>query len=416
MSEVVRTLVRAEVVYNGLGTPRTDAAVVVERAGASPKGGAPKHASSRHRARIVAIGDAADLMRAYPEAAVLDAGFAISPPPVNAHTHFDLSSMGWSERSYVAFVREVIAHGATGERDVAATRSGVEASLAIGVNVVGDIVTTAEGMEFLLGHERLTGVAYWEVVAPDPGDADRVFARTVEDLRRFRSLERAGGVRVGLSPHAAHTVSGPLLQRLADLCRANGVPMQIHVAESSAERELFELGTGPLADMMRGLGVGAEPPGVSPVRYLADLGVLAARPTLVHMVEVDEADVRLVQHAGCSVVHCPRSNAALGSGRFRWELFAKHAVSVGFGTDSLGSSPSLSVLDEVAAARDLHGERASPVALVWAAVKGGYRALGAPPPVVRRGAPAGALAAWSGSRAVGLDVYTAQHTASVDLA
>ncbi len=130
------------------------------------------------------------------------------------------------------------------------------------------------------------------------------------------------------------------------------------------------------------------------MRHLAELGVLEAGPTLVHMVEVDEDDVRAVQRAGCTVVHCPRSNLALGCGRFPWEVYARHGVDVAFGTDSRGSSPDLDVIAEVAAARRLHGDKAAPQALVRAAVKGGYRALGLTPPRVVRGSPAAAMMAW----------------------
>jgi len=130
------------------------------------------------------------------------------------------------------------------------------------------------------------------------------------------------------------------------------------------------------------------------VRYLYDLGVLEAAPTLVHMVNVSEEDVRLVARAGSVVVHCPRSNAALGCGTFPWQLYAKHSVEVAFGTDSRGSSPDLDVTREVAAAREAHGERANVRALVRAAVKGGHRALGLMPPQVRRGGGADGLVVW----------------------
>lgn len=401
MPDAQRILLRADVVYNGLGTPRTDAAVMVQNG---------------VDAQVVAIDDADALARAYPEALDVHVGAAISPPPVNAHTHFDLSDLAYAERPYADFIRAVVAHGRAGGRGLAAARRGVEASLAAGIRVVGDIVTDPEVMRFVLEHPKLRGVAYWEVFGPDPRDAERIFAETVERLRTFRAWERAGGPVVGISPHSAHTVSAPLLVKLADLARGNDLPMQIHVAESPAETMLFRTGTGPLADLMAGVVERYEPPGTSPVRYLDELGVLRARPTLVHMVEVDEDDVRRVQHAGCSVVHCPRSNRALGSKRFPWELYAKHAVTVAFGTDSLGSSPSLSPLDEVSTARREHGDRAHPVALVRAAVKGGHRALGLPPPKVTRGAPARALVAWIGGRAVPLDVSTAQHTAASDVA
>ena len=95
------------------------------------------------------------------------------------------------------------------------------------------------------------------------------------------------------------------------------------------------------------------------------------------------------------MVHCPRSNLALGSGRFPWEAYARHGIDVAFGTDSRGSSPDLSVIHEVLAAHVLHGQKAAPQALVRAAVKGGHRALGSTPPRVLRGDPADGLCLWS---------------------
>ena len=137
-----------------------------------------------------------------------------------------------------------------------------------------------------------------------------------------------------------------------------------------------------------------RPSGATPVRYLDDLGVLAARPTLVHAVHVDDDDVRRLQRAGCAVVHCPRSNALLECGTFPWARYARHGVTVALGTDSLGSSPSLSPVDEFGAARAVHGAAADPAQLVWAAVKGGHRALGGTAPQVVRGSAAAQLHAW----------------------
>src|SRR5690606_19490592 len=143
-------------------------------------------------------------------------------------------------------------------------------------------------------------------------------------------------------------------------------PVAIHVAESPGERELQLHGRGPLADGLASWGLPTRASGLTPVAYLDDLGVLAAVPTLVHMVAVDENDVRLVQRHGCPVVHCPRSNEQLGCGRFPWELYARHGVEVAFGTDSRGSSPDLDVTAEVGFAASWHGARANPRGLVRA--------------------------------------------------
>ncbi len=374
-------LLHAEVVYNGLGTPRTDAAAVVQDDGTDR--------------RLIGIERLERARSLYPEALERDAGFAVSLAPVNAHTHMDLSDMPYTPGEYIDFILAVVRHTRAGHRGLDAARRGVDALLASGVHVVGDIVTDGDVMRALLSDSRLQGVAYWEVFAPREEEADQAFERTRAEVEAFRRLERPGGMRVGVSPHTPHSVSAPLLQRLAVWCQAESLPMQIHVAETAAETALHHDGSGPLAELLRGLGVTWRGGFRSPVAYLDALGVLATSPTLVHMVAVDEEDVRLVQRAGSAVVHCARSNEALGSERFPWEMYAKHAVDVAIGTDSLGSSPSLSVVQEVAAARLLHGAKAAPQALVRAAVKGGHRALGLTPPRVQRGDSADNLFLWS---------------------
>lgn len=375
-----RVRLEARVAYGGFGTPASPGAAVIQEA-------------SGER-RLLFIGNRDEARRRWPDAEARDAGFALSPPPVNAHVHLDLSTLPYRQESYESFVRRVLAHGGQGLRGVDAAREGLGELAEAGTDTLGDIVADEDTMNMLLSRPGLRGVAYWEVIAPDPADADTVFDETVERLRAFRARERPDGVRVGLSPHAPHTVSGPLLVKLARLAAANGVPLQIHVAESASEARLHRHGDGPLRELMGPLLEGFRPSGRSPVGYLASLGVLEAGPTLVHAADVDEDDVRRIQHGGCTVVHCPRSNLALGAPRFPWETYARHGVSVAFGTDSRGSSPSLDVQDEVAAAAELHGSRAAPGALVRAAVKGGYRALGLTPPRLGRGAPAERLLQW----------------------
>ena len=374
MSSLEHRILTAEVVYSGIGTPREGGAVVVQGE------------------RIVMVGSLLDARQSYPDAPVRDVGFAISPPPVNAHTHLDLSSLPYFRGSYEHFIRHVLKNDAS--RGLAAAEVGLAELTSTGAGAFGDIVENAEVMRLLLQMPELKGTAYWEVLEPDPENADKEFAETVELLGEFRGLERPDGLKLGLSPHTPHTVSGPLLQKLARLSVAENLPLQIHVAESPAEVSMQRNGSGPLYEFMKPFLGSWQPSGLTPVQYLAELGVLEARPTLVHMVNVSEDDIKTVAKAGCVVVHCPRSNEALECGRFPWELYAKYNVEVALGTDSLGSSPDLDIRREVGAARELHGDKASPLALVRAAVKGGSRALGLTPPRFARGDNADALYFW----------------------
>jgi aminodeoxyfutalosine deaminase len=375
-----RTLLKADIIYNGLGMPRHNSAVVIQELGGET--------------RVIAIDDL-ELARAnFSDATENDVGFAVTIPVVNPHLHLDLSSMPYTPGNYEDFIRGVIKHSRAGQRNLEAAKQGLETLQKFGTKVIGDIITEKDVMVWLL-QQDIQGIAYWEVLGPDPDKADDVFNQTVELLRKFKRLEQPGKMKVGLSPHTPHTVSAPLLQKLAALSKQHDVPLQIHVAENPNELAFHKDATGPLYDMMRPLMGSWQPSGLSPVQYLKSLGVLQAQPTLVHMVNVSEDDIREVQKAGCAVIHCPRSNEALGCGKFPWELYAKHGVSVALGTDSLGSSPSLSIEEETHFTQTLHGEAANPLALVWSATKGGYRALGMPVPRFVRGDSAKDVYIWN---------------------
>ncbi len=382
-------IIGAEVAYNGLGTPQPNGAVVLQR--------------RKSQVTVLSIESYGSAVKAFPDAVVLGKDFAISPPPVNAHTHLDLSKMPYSPGSYEEFIPQVVRHRRRLTDPVEAAKIGVERVKAAGTTVIGDIVKSDSVMRFLLNQTGLRGVAYLEVFEPDPTLAKKVFFETEERIKEYQALEKPSCMQVGISLHSPHTVSEPLLKEISGLSVQRNLPLQIHVSETSGEIAFHKDGTGPFPELYGDLLRNWKPSGLTPVGYLAKIGVLKARPTLVHMVHVNEADVREVQRAGCTVVHCPRSNANLNCGRFPWAMFAKHGTTVAIGTDSLGSSQSLSVYEEVHEAMALHGNSISPLALVRSAVKGGHRALGLRPPKVGRGDDQTQFQVW-GRRGPNLDL------------
>ena len=341
---------------------------------------------------VAATGDPAQLRASYPQARVEEVGGVIAPPPVNAHTHLDMSAYAFQALPYFRWLPEVVI-AQRGQRGVAGALAGADELARLGAGGVGDVVWSPEVMDALMAREDLRGVLYFEVLGTFAQKADEIFAEMRRRVEAWRRLERPGGPRVGLTPHTPYTVSHRLMKLVTDYAAGEGLPLQIHVAEHPSEPELFATGAGPLWDhrllpfwpetFAEVIGRAPEP-GLTPVRYLDDLGVLAAKPTLVHMVNVTPDDIARVARAGCAVVSCPRSNHHLECGTFPWTAFAAAGVDIALGTDSVASGEGLDVRDEVAFARGLY-PALDPRMLVRAAVKAGGRVLGLPTPFLRRG-------------------------------
>src|SRR6185312_17557265 len=140
--------------------------------------------------------------------------------------------------------------------------------------------------------------------------------------------------RVGVSPHAPYTVSDPLFALVA----RSGRPIAVHIAESDAEERYVVSAEGPFADAHSARGIPVAPRAASPIALLAKLGVLEARPLLIHCVRVSESDIASIAASGSSVAHCPISNAKLAHGIAPLLEMSSAGIAVGLGSDSMAAN------------------------------------------------------------------------------
>ena len=288
---------------------------------------------------------------------------------INSHTHLEL---GWlyylcpndKGESFPIWMERLVKRSAkareAGMRDQLMERSieqGIAALKAAGTTHVGDI--TQSGLSIVpLFASGLSGVVYIEVLGMVREVGMFMVQRAIQFVEEFRPKETT--LRIGITAHAPYSTHPDVFRETAAYCAANDVPLCVHIAESQAELTYLQSGSGPLDEMNQRFGLPTfNPPKMAPIQYLADLGVLQAKPQLVHDVHATEAELDLVAKSGSKIAHCPRSNHLLQCGRFPLEKALARDIPVAFGTDSLASSPSLNVREELAFARKLHQDHVS---------------------------------------------------------
>ena len=312
--------------------------------------------------RIAAVGPAA-AVHPPDDCIVEDLGeAALLPGLVNVHAHPELAMFrgalenlcfrDWIIR-LVGAKRAVLADA---DYHAAARWTMVEA-LRSGITTIGATETSGAAAGALV-EAGLRGVVYQEVFGPDPAQCEesmRGLRDNVECLRAF-ACDR---VRIGVSPHAPYTVSDALFRAAAEYALAEGLPVAVHAAESAVEHQLVQAGEGDFAPGLRARGIPTPPRGRTTVELLDRLGVLRARPLLIHGVLLDREDVRRLGDTGSAVAHCPVANARLGHGLAPYPELVAQNVRVGLGTDSVGSNNRLDLLEEARIASVLHRARAA---------------------------------------------------------
>jgi len=138
-------------------------------------------------------------------------------------------------------------------------------------------------------------------------------------------------VSYALGPHAVYTVSEASLEWAATFTRERDLQLHIHAAETDSDVEECRAKHG-----------------VSPIRFLDQLGALHERTVLAHGVWVDEDDIRRIAESGASVVHNPQSNLKLATGMsFPLDAYREAGVPVCLGTDGVAANNSYSLFEEI---------------------------------------------------------------------
>ena len=325
-------------------------------------------------ARIAQIGTGLEVPA---DTEVLDcSGCYVMPGLVQTHVHLvqtifrglaeDLGLLDWLRR----FIWPL---------EAAHDEASVRACVRLGL---GELITTGTTTILDMGTTRWGDVVAEELVRSgirarfgqammDTGD--RVPADLVENTRAsldasaglVKRWSKAGAGRIGYAyaPRFALSCTRELLEAVGMLAKISEVLVHTHSNESAEERTAVQAATG-----------------MSPIGYLAQVGIATPRTVIAHGVHVDDAELAILRETGSAVTHCPSSNLKLGSGVADVVRLRAARITVGIGADGAACNNQLDGFEEVRLAtllaRTLRGQGAlTAAAALVMATRDGARAM-----------------------------------------
>ena len=160
--------------------------------------------------------------------------------------------------------------------------------------------------------------------------ADEYIDKALVVHDNFRSSDL---ITVGFGPHAPYTVSDAPFKRIAVLAEELQATVHTHLHETAFE-------------VTQAVNTG----GKRPIQRLFELNVLTPLTQCVHMTQITDTDIKLLQQSGAHVVHCPESNLKLASGFCPVAKLLDANINVSLGTDGAASNNDLDLFGEMRSA------------------------------------------------------------------
>ena len=284
---------------------------------------------------IVAVDTPAAIASRYKAAQTIDAtGKVVMPGLINTHTHAamvmfrglgnDLNLMDWLQK----YIFPAEAKTVSPDFVRIGTQLAVLEMIQSGTTTFADMyyfeeevakVTKPAGMRGVLGQTVI------EFPVPDARTPADALARTEAFAKQFDHDEL---ITPSIAPHSVYTLDAKTLTAVSALAKRLMIPIQIHLAETSAE-----------------IGLSQERHKMRPVAILDSLNFWAPTTIGAHGVWINDEEIALLKRRDVGISNNPESNMKLSSGTAPVLKYRKAGVSVGIGTDGAASNNDLDMFE-----------------------------------------------------------------------
>lgn len=319
--------------------------------------------------KIVAVGNSA-LAKEYQAKTVLDVdGDIVMPGLINTHTHASMTVF----RSLADDVPDRLHRYIFPLEKSLVSREMVRIGAQLGnVEMVKGGVTTYADMYYfedevaktvdVIGMRAVLGETIIKFPVADAANAQEGIAYAVNFIKKYKDHPR---ITPAFAPHAPYTNTTEVLKKITALSLELDVPVMIHLAESSREKEVIAKRSG----------------GKSPVEYMAEIGALTPNLVAAHVIDVNDADIALLKKYDVGIAHNMSANIKSAKGVSPALKMFDSGLRIGLGTDGPMSGNTLSTMDEFNQVAKVHKlvnkDRAAmpPIKVIEMATIGAARAL-----------------------------------------
>ena len=184
------------------------------------------------------------------------------------------------------------------------------------------------------GIRAVVGEVLFDFPSPNYGPIEKGFEYTEMLIRKWKNDPL---VTIAVEPHSPYLCSPELLRKASGLAIENNIPLITHLSETKSEVNQIQKRYGK-----------------TPVRHMADLGVLTSNLLACHCVVLTNEDMDLLRRFDVKVAHNPESNMKLASGVAPIPKLIEKGVCVAIGTDGCASNNNLDMFLEIDTAAKLH--------------------------------------------------------------
>jgi len=193
---------------------------------------------------------------------------------------------------------------------------------------------------------------------------DDYFARFREIFEAYHGVEHP----VMFGPMGPQWCTRALLEGIAAEAEALGTRIHMHAIQTPYQRESVRRARG-----------------MSPARYLSEIGILGSNLTLGHGVWFDQSDWDILADAGVSITHHASCNLQMRNGILPLPVLLQRKMTVAIGIDGKGINDDEDMLQEMRVVEKLHrpadfafdaAPTVTPARILEMATIGGARTLG----------------------------------------